>query len=381
MHTKNPSAVVRLIAILLIAISTGSVIPAAQAALKTVYETQELTLPDGDVGAAVSISGNLAIVGNTDFTGAAYIYAFDGASWNFQAELQPFSGYGEPHFGHAVAISGNVAMVGAPFDDTFQVDGGVVYVFQFDGTTWKFQNMLHALQPSEGAFFGYSISISGTKALIGAAGGTGIACVFAFNGETWRQQAELIPDDGGSRDSFSRSVSLSGNRALVGAPGNGGTGAAYVFDFDGTTWNQSAKLVTPTDGRCFGDSVALSGDTALIGAPNTAGSRGAAYIFSFDGASWSEEAKLRVAGGQAYDYLGSSVALSGAIALVGARHQLDTGRIYEYLFRQNEWKLRAELVASDGTDGNSLGNAVALSGKTVFGSAGQAYIFSLSGQQ
>ena len=380
MHTNARYFFVRLVIASLAAACAISATPVAQAAHKTVYETQKLTFPDGGSGGAVAISGNLAIVGDAGYqfnSGAAYIYAFDGTSWNFQAKLLPFSAYGIPHFGLAVAISGNMAMVGAPFDDTLQPDGGAVYVFHFDGTAWTVQDILYPSQPAEGALFGYSISISGTSALIGAPLNPGTASVFAFDGEAWRQQATLSPDDGAPGDDFGFCVSLSGNRALVGAPLDD-HGTAYVFDFDGTTWNQDAKLIDPTEGRAFGDTVSLSGDKALVGAPNTAGLRGAAYIFSFDGASWSLEAKLQDPGGQAYDYLGSSVALSNRVAIVGARHQLDTGKIYEYSFRQNGWKLNAELVASDA---NSL-LAPALSGKTVWvaGNGGQAYIFSLGGQ-
>jgi hypothetical protein len=85
---------------------------------------------------------------------------------------------------------------------------------------------------------------------------------------TWSQQAELTASDGASSDELGYSVSLSGTTALVGAPFHTvgpNTGAAYVFTESGGTWSEQAEL-TASDGDLFGWSVSLSGTTALIGA-------------------------------------------------------------------------------------------------------------------
>ncbi|KPK47352.1 MAG: hypothetical protein AMS22_16695, partial [Thiotrichales bacterium SG8_50] len=82
----------------------------------------------------------------------------------------------------------------------------------------------------------------------------------------------LVADDGSANDFFAFSVALAGDTAVIGAQGdddNGGnSGAAYVFDRTGSGWSQQAKL-TAEDGAAgdqFGGSVALSGGMALIGA-------------------------------------------------------------------------------------------------------------------
>lgn len=194
MQTKLSSAIVRLSATLLLAISTASAVPGAPA-LRTIYETQKLSASDGqqgdDFGQAVSISGNLAIVGayadddRGDHSGSAYIYAFDGTTWNQQAKLTGADEVAFDYFGMAVAISGNMALVAAPFDDTLGDDAGAVYVFSFDGTAWTQQAKLFASNPQNFAIFGISLSLSGNIALIGAQGtdlGQGSAYVFTFNG-------------------------------------------------------------------------------------------------------------------------------------------------------------------------------------------------------
>ena len=70
---------------------------------------------------------------------------------------------------------------------------------------------------------------------------SGSAYVFDFVGTAWSQTAKLTASDGAASDEFGFSVSLSGDRALVGAaPGAGrglgdddngsDSGSAYVFD-------------------------------------------------------------------------------------------------------------------------------------------------------
>ena len=398
-HMKKISSTVALSLSLLLAISIARVAPAAQT-IKTIYETQKLTDPDGgsdgSFGAAVAISGNLAIVGNHfdpikgSSSGSASIFVFDGTSWNLQAKLTASDEIAELRFGTAVAISGNMALIGAPWDSTVGFLTGAVYVFTFDGTTWTQQAKLFPSDPVPSSLFGQSIALSGDTALIGAfLTRPGSAYVFKFDGATWSEQAKLAADDGTSNDYFGWSVSVSGNRALIGAYGAGLSGVAYVFSSDGTTWSQEAKLtgLDTREGDNFGLAVSLSGDLALVGAPDRDKSRGAAYIFAFDGTSWSQQTKLKITGGMQYDNFGSSVALSDTVALVGATKFSAPGTIYQFSLRRNIWTLRAEYLASDGVDGNYLGVSVALSGNTILAGAddtfnsagaGAAYIFKLA---
>jgi hypothetical protein len=386
-------AALTLSATLLLGISLARVAPAAQM-IKTIHETQKLTDPDGgsdgDFGAAVAISGNLAIVGNPfdpvkGFeSGSASIFAFDGTSWNLQAKLTANDEVANVVFGSAVAISGNMALVGAPHDSTLASLGGAVYVFTFDGTAWTQQAKLFASDTELDTIFGLSISLSGDTALIGSAAEA--VYVFTFDGTLWSEQAKLTASDGADDDNFGTSVSLSENRALVGATSNGLGGAAYIFSFDGTSWSEEAKLtgLDTRDGDNFGSSVSLSGDLALIGAPDRDTSRGAAYIFTFNGTSWNQQTKLKLAGAQKYDNFGSSVALSDTVAIVGAKNFLAPGKIYQYSLRPNVWALRAQYIPTDSVDGDYLGVSVALSGNTLLGGAddtfhttesGSAYIF------
>ena len=117
-----------------------------------------------------------------------------------------------------------------------------------EGTAWVETAKLLASDGAADDLFGLSASVSGDTALVGALqdddNGTdsGSAYVFVRSGGVWTQQAKLLASDGAAEDFFGFSVSVSGDTALVGAgldDDNGtSSGSAYVFEdasifFDG----------------------------------------------------------------------------------------------------------------------------------------------------
>ena len=128
-----------------------------------------------------------------------------------------------------------------------------------------------ALAGATGAYFGYSIAIDGSTAVVGAFtddGGLGAAYVYVRSGSAWSLQQELTAADGAAGDQFGYAVAVSGDTILVGAPNNASArGSVYAFDRAGTSWSQ-AQEVTAADGAsgdAFGGSLALSGSTAAVG--------------------------------------------------------------------------------------------------------------------
>ena len=72
-------------------------------------------------------------------------------------------------FGCSVSISGNVAIVGA--SDAAPggtLDAGKAYIFRYNGTSWVQEDILIASDKARGDNFGFSVSISGDVAIIGA---------------------------------------------------------------------------------------------------------------------------------------------------------------------------------------------------------------------
>ena len=249
-------------------------------------QRQKLLASDGAAGDyfgwSVSISGDLAIVGAYDDddkgsdSGSAYIFRWDGASWVQQQKLTASDGNAGDNFGYSVSISDDYAIVGAYGDDVNGTDSGSAYIFRWDGTSWVQQAKLTASDGAYLDYFGISVSISGNLAIVGAyddddkGTDSGSAYIFRWDGTSWVQQ-KLIAADGAAYDYFGWSVSIGGDYAIVGAiyDDDRGTnsGSAYIFKWNGTSWSQQAKI-TASDGAIedyFGYSVSISGDYAIVG--------------------------------------------------------------------------------------------------------------------
>ena len=255
--------------------------------------------------------------------GAAYVFVRNGTLWSQQAYLKASNtnasstyAFEGDWFGYAVAISKDTVVVGARLEDNF------------------------------------TSGVNGNEFNVNSPGNKSGACyIFVRNGSTWSQEAYVKASNPGNFDQFGYSVSISGDRLVVGAPEEDSrhvgvnanqldnsaqrAGAAYVFVRNGTTWAQQAYLkASNTDALdWFGFSVAISGEIIVIGAPfesssatgvngnqsdNSKIKSGAAYVFVWDGRSWSQQAYLKASNTGESDYLGRSVAISNQTLIVGA---------------------------------------------------------------
>ena len=313
-------------------------------------------------------------------------------------------------FGWSVSISGNYAIVGARKDDNDGTNSGSAYIYVRDGQSWTEQTNLAASDAEAFNEFGWSVSISGNYAIVGAPvddnGGTdkGSAYIFVRDGESWTEQAKLTAGPAAtSLDEFGVSVSISGNYAIVGVyfDDDDGTnsGSAYIYVRDGQSWTVQAKL-TASDaagGENFGNSVSISGDYAIIGArwDDDAGTKsGSAYLFAWDGQNWTEQAKLTASDAAEGDQFGNSVSISGDYAIVGAYEDDDdgtnSGSAYLFVRDGQSWTEQAKLTASDATTSDLFGWSVSISGDYAIvgaiwdddagGTAGSAYLFVRDGQ-
>jgi len=370
----------------------------ADALMQLAIQQAQLTAGDGAAGdyfgCSVAVSGDTALVGaygvdvggNADQS-SAYVFVRSGTTWTQQQKLVADDGAADDHFGISVALSGDTALVGAIGDDETCTDQGSAYVFTRSDGAWTEQQKLTAGDGAgAGDWFGYSVALSGETALVAACsddvGATdqGSAYVFVRSDGTWTEQQRLTAGDGAGDDWFGWSVALSGETAAVGAykddvDGKSNQGSAYVFVRSGDTWTQQQQLKAG-DGAAydyFGSSVALSGETAVVGAPYddvATTDQGSAFVFLRDGAAWSQQQQLTATDGAAYDYFGSSVALAGDTALVGAISddvdgQSNQGSASVFVRSGTTWSQQQRLTAAAGAAGDAFGWSVALSGETA----------------
>jgi hypothetical protein len=299
-----------------------------QAACSAPVRIAPVDLSSGDqFGLALALSGDtLAVASVGQNPAAVYVYTEAAGHWTLQSRLQAPEGLLSTGFGRALALQGNRLLVGA---DGASNDAGAVYVYTRSGSNWLQEQRLIASPAMPGERFGSSVSLSGDVALIGAprrptpgAGNhaNGAAFVFTRSLGVWNQQAMLTAATPGNGDSFGSSLSLQGSRALIGAPlaGNG-IGGVYVFESAAGIWSQQAMLaaLAGVNGDRFGGSVALAGDTALVGAPFARGSCGAARMFRRINGSWLETAAPAVSTSGYGELLGWSVAGDGQRWAIG----------------------------------------------------------------
>jgi hypothetical protein len=387
----------------LLASSVGAILITAGMAQAGVGDELAKLLPsDGaandQFGLSVAINGTTAIIGTREIdddgfaSGSAYV--FDAVMGMQLAKLLPSDGAALDSFGSTVAINGTTAIVGAPGNDDNGDLSGSAYLFN---TVTGLQ--LAKLLPSDGAAgdqFGFSVSISGTTAIIGAPfdddNGFGSGSAYVFDTVTGLQLAKLLPNDGEVNDRFGESVAINGTTAIGGASGNddngSSSGSAYVFDI--VTGLQLAKLL-PSDGAAFdnfGSSVAISGTTAIVGAASdddNGDQSGSAYVF--DTVTGLQTAKLLPSDGAAFDTFGLSVSIGGSTAIISSHFDNDNGSASgsAYLFNTATGSQITKLLASDGAPGDVFGLSVAINGTTAIvgaffdddnGSAsGSAYLF------
>ncbi|VAX32081.1 hypothetical protein MNBD_NITROSPIRAE01-1886 [hydrothermal vent metagenome] len=346
----------------------------------------------------------------------------------------------EDRFGHSVSISGDYAIVGAPFEGGDTVDpsnnAGAAYIFQRTGAnTWDTGTKITALDPQAGDLFGQSVSISEDYAIVGASstdGGTGdpptpnkpdagAIYIFERTGDnSWGTGIRITPLDAQARDRFGESVSISGDYVIVGAySADGGAGdsvssagAAYIFQRTGVKdWDVGTKIIALNAqfSDWFGFSVSINGDYAIVGAPfegsdtaDVSNNPGAAYIFQRTGVNdWDAGTKITAQVAQPGDRFGFSVSISGNYAIVGAEFEdgddppntNDAGAAH--IFQRtgaNTWDAGTKITAPDAQNLDRFGGSVSISGDYAIvgaywedgdapntNSAGAAYIFQRTG--
>jgi hypothetical protein len=335
-----------------------------------------------------------------------------------QAELFDADGGVSDLFGHAVAIDGDTAVVGAIYDDDNAWHGGAAYVFRLDPDTssWVQQQKL---LPDDGVaaydLFGNAVAVVGQTVVIGVpmdddnGEDSGAVYVFGFDGSSWIQVQKILAADGAAGDEFGTALALDGGTLVIGArfDDDNGTdaGSVYVFRDQDSGWVQMQKLLATdavTAEERFGQAVAIDNGTVVVGAIDYDDSDHAAsaFVFRFNTATsqWNQEQKLNTPFGS------GPVAISGDTILMGESNDDENGPIsgaaYVFRFDSASWSQEQKLLPSDGAAFNSFGGyGMALAGDTavitapghehgcpnpeVYGACdpfGAAYVFHFDGQ-
>ncbi len=293
-------------------------------------------------------------------------------------------------FAQAVAIEGDLVVVGAPGADPPGATGrpGAVYVYERGPGGLMVETRLGPSDPSSYSLFGADVAIENGAILVGAprahgsAGYSGAAYLYEPDGAGGWSETKLTAPAGAYGDDFGVSVAMDGGRLLIGAPGtevaDWWSGTAYLFESSGSGWTTTPFVPSDADwGDRFGTDVAMHGDRVVVGAPaNDDGALGAgsAYLFQFNGTGWAES-KFTPPAPYTSGSFGRAVALDSDRIVVGERGWSGAGsrtgaaHVISQDGQQWNWAL---LTASDGTYSDAFGSSVALQGDQILVGAPQA---------
>jgi hypothetical protein len=375
----------------------------------------QLIAPDGthddELGNAVAASADgstvvaaawAATVSGKAIQGALYVFERPAGGWSntsHAAKLTASDGAAQDTLGYSVAVSsdGSTVVAGAPYATSVgnAFGPGAVYVFIRPAGGWKNATETAKLTASDqgrGPYFGLSVGVSGDGSTV-AVGSQftvidgskdGAVYVFVRPAGGWTSvapAAKLQGSDEGSQDLFGHAVALSrdGSTIAVGADGaviagSEGLGAVYVFLRSGSGWAsgvETAKLTlgAPAGAVDFAYAVAVSGDGGVvIASANSFTDQpgpGAVYVFPRPGGGWTNAtpaAELTASDGARGVSLGDSIAVTadGSTILAGTDGVFGTG-LYEFVEPAGGWASATETIEIPAADSGLFGSAVAVS--------------------
>ena len=328
-----------------------------------------------DFGGAVALDGQIAVVGDMQdcqegpLTGAVRVYQKTSAGWRKTATIIAPDAAEGMFFGRSVDIDAGRMIIGADGDSTMQVMAGAVYIYeQLAGSSWT---LLAKLYPPKIFFyhFGASVAINGDTAVV-------FAGIYdePFHAHVYR---EVLP----GAWVWQQMLEIHGGNTVVAIDADtmvlGGTETVFVYREDsGGIWRKEAELTPPDAGSgidSFGHSVAIDGSTIVVGAPSKDGGRGAIYIYGYDRNSGQWLPQKRTSPNPApYAWFGTSVSIDGDLIVVG-----EPSTYYEnapgqaYLLRRDRPGLWQEAATKlhpfdeSGRQGFHYGDAVDVSGGQI----------------
>ncbi|MFG0284577.1 MAG: GC-type dockerin domain-anchored protein [Phycisphaerales bacterium JB039] len=247
-----------------------------------------------EFASAVAIRGNVAIVGQ-GIRDLAWVYEETPSGWEFREKLEaPDDPPVNSSFGGRLAMDGGWLFVSAAFDRSVAPNGGAVYVYQRGpGAELTFTQKLVAPDVAAGPRFGISLALAGNVLAVGGnisyrlTEGQGAVYIHELRGDRWQLTQELTHDDPVGIDRFGNTLDLAGSMLAIGAPTQPtpvGYGAAYLFVGDSAgSWRQRAKLMPDRWSYEFGGRLATDGRSIGVGAwGEPVGAfvqAGAAYVF------------------------------------------------------------------------------------------------------
>jgi hypothetical protein len=278
-----------------------------------------------EFGASVAAAGTILAVGAPgEASGGSQrgaVYLFNLQTGAFLRTLRAPDGANGDHFGHALAMDGDLLVIGTPDRDENGVsNSGAIYIYNlranvFTPATGPARNLT-----TTDAAMGFSVAIEGTMVITGApgdmVGGVAKGSIYILDGETFQPLANVTPAEVLAGNRFGHSVAITHGQYYAGAP---------LFD-NGKGRVYKARLILPMNISPFmygwnaeekwGWSLSAGAQFIAIGVPgfradSNPGSPAIGGVVAL-GYHGGNVPYLYLADGVAGDQLGWSVAVAGS---------------------------------------------------------------------
>jgi len=210
-------------------------------------------------GVTLAMEGDLIAVGDPAAS-AVHLYRRNAGTWALDQVVQPALGGAQSvhGFGTSLDLDQGRLVVGAPSatSSAGTLEDGLVFVFEENQGTWQETQRLGATVPDIFNSIGLDLDLDGNQLIIGEPGAGplgGLVHIFQHNGTDFVLSASLTATQANPEGGFGYSVAIEGNRAAVGAPSTQvqqqNDGQVHVFENLGGTWQETGLLQDPGDGH------------------------------------------------------------------------------------------------------------------------------------
>jgi FG-GAP repeat protein len=284
-------------------------------------------VPQNMFGGAIAMTADWTLIesrkANVDDQNSGAVYLFDPSTGEELRKFVAPDGLHGQWFGASLAIDGDLALIGAPGDDTKEYNSGAAYLIHIP--TGALVHKLIGSDSRKGSYFGGRLALGSGRAVVASSNDnlwTGAAYVFDL--ATGQELYKLRGSGTHKQASFGFSVKIQGDRILVGAPsednlGIDRSGAAYIFDLH--TGAELHRFASPHANlrSGFGWRVLFEEDFIAItelGDVNLFSTKG--RVFLYDAHTYELLETVQPSDNQEGDLFGMSIASQGCEVVIGS---------------------------------------------------------------
>lgn len=259
-------------------------------------------------GCCTSLVDDILVIGTPSISKKGSLHTYKLSDRNVDEIGEPllaYDGHSDDGFGISCKLFSNsqtelLLIVGAHRKTDMCVSTGAAYIYKSSdfGKKWEYVDILSPVTKTHKSFFGCSVDINKTTAIVGSYGdnteGWKVGSVSIFNKndqlKKWNCVKTLVPNSF-SVDTYQPSinnscyyfgfcVALSEQFIVVGAPSERKSGSTYLFHTK-DTWDSNNIVSHKINGvNNFGFSIDIFNDQIVVGSPGQDGVPGKTFIYN-----------------------------------------------------------------------------------------------------